>query len=159
MGTSSTTGQTFYSKDWEDVKDVTRTLNIGEGKLSQINQPLVEKYQEMVDREIDSMLSDLYWVPLKAFNQYQPDGTTKGVFPGDVRRLARFWTAGLLLRSEFQGLEPNANEGALNYIEDARRELYKMIRFNHRIQGQVMKHGIRTMLPTMAPPAYNEPDF
>ncbi len=159
MGTSSVTGQEFYSGDWEDIRSICRVLNIGEGKLAKVNQSTVEYYQEMVDREIDGMLSDLYEVPLKKFNQVQPDNTTKSLFPGEIRRLSRYWTAGLLIRSEFQQLEPNASDSAQSYIEDSRKELFRIIRFNHRLIGQRMKHPIHTMPPGMAPPAYTEPDF
>jgi len=160
MGTSSVTGQSFYSGDWSDIKQVCAVLNIGTGKLAQITQDGVEFYQEMVDREIDDLLTEVYHVPLREINQYQPDGTTKSLFPGSICRLARYWTGGLLLSNQFQGLDSNTNESAASYIEDARREVFKIIRFNHRLVGQKMKSNVsRTMPPTMQPPTMPEPDF
>lgn len=157
---SPTTGQLYYSGSWTAIQDIVRWMKMGEGKLAKITQEMVNGYQEMVDREIDSMLQEVCHVPLKAFNQVQPDGTTKSVFPGNVRRLARYWTAGLLVNGEFQQLEPNMSEAATNFIEDSRRELFKMVRFNVRIPGQVPKSNVsRTMPPTMQPPTAPEPDF
>jgi len=158
--TSVTTGEIYYSGSWEAIRDIIRWLKMGEGKLAKITMELVNSYQEMVDREIDGMLGELYHVPLKAFNQVQPDGSTQSVFPGAVRRLARYWTAGLLIHGEYQQLEPNMSEAATSYIEDSRRELFRMIRFNMRIPGQERKsHISRTMPPTMHPATMPEPDF
>jgi hypothetical protein len=159
MGISPTTGQAYYSDDWKAIKDICRVLNIGEGKLAKITQELVEFYQEMVDREIDAALEQYYYVPLKKYRQVQPDGSTKEVFPGNIVRLARYFTAGLLLTSEFQGLDPNANESATSYIDSSRRQVFEIVRFNRRLYGQDWKANLRTMLPTMKPARNPEPNF
>lgn len=157
---SPVTNQPYYSGSWTSIQDILRWMQMGEGKLAKITQEMVNRYQEMVDREIDSMLQEVCYVPLKAFNQAQPDGSTASVFPGNVRRLARYWSAGLLVHGEFQQLEPNMSEAATAYVDDSRRELFKMIRFNVRILGQVSKSNVsRTMPPTMQPPTAPEPDF
>lgn len=156
---SSTTGQPFYSGSYESIKDICRSLNIGEGKLSKVTQQMINRFQEMVDREIDAQLENLYYTPIQPYNQKMPDGTTKSVFPGNVQRLARYWTAGLLLSSEFQGNEPNAQEAATQYIEESKKMLYSMMRFQSRIFGQEMKSPLRTMPPTFQPPVPPEPNF
>lgn len=157
---SPVTGQTYYSGTWERVKDVLRVLNIGKGKMAQVTQELVNNYQEMVDREIDSILTSLYIPPIRSFKQMQPDGNTQDVFPGDVRRYARYWTAGLLLLNEFQGLSQNVTDQATTYVEDARRSIFAIIRFNHRIPGQEMRsHISKTMPPTLQPAIFPEPQF
>jgi len=160
MGTSPTTGQGFYSGDWKDVSDVCRVLNIGDGKMSQIDKGLVERYQEKIDREIDALLSTVYVTPIIAKNFVQPDGTTKSVFPGDLRQAALYWTAGLLLATEFQNLEPNASESATNYIENSRRMIFALIRPNHWMRGHERRSNISRTLPsTMQPPFYPEANF
>ena len=152
MGTSQITNEEFYSGDWVDVRNLCRVLNIGEGKLSKITQNLVEYYQEMIDREIDGSVEQYYYTPLRPYNQYMPaSGTTKKIFPGAVRSLARYWTAGALLLSEFQSLDQNTNEAAQNYVEESKRKLYELISFTRRIPGQILRHNLRTMPPTMAP--------
>jgi len=158
---SSTTGREFYSGSWEDIRDLCRVLNIGEGKLATITQQTVNKFQEMVDREIDGILEDMYWVPLIQINQYQPDGTTKLIFPGSLRRLARYWSAGLLLQVQFQGVDPNINESASAFIEDSRKEVFKLRRMTNRLPGQRFKsaHMGHTMPPTMMPPVIPEQDW
>ena len=157
---SEVTGQRFYSGTWRQVQNVLRVLNIGEGKMAKVTQEMVNEYQETVDREMDAILTTLYIPPIRAFNQVQPDGTTVEVFPGDVRRHARYWTAGLLLLNEFQGLSQNVTDQGQQYMEDARRSIYAIVRFNHRIPGQELRSFMsRTMPPTLQPAAFPEPQF
>ena len=158
--TSTTTGEEYYSGPWTNVQNVLRVLDIAEGKLAKVTMELVNFYQEMVDRDIDGMVGELYHVPLRAMNQCQPDGTTKRVFPGELRRLAIYWTAGLLLLNEFQNLSQNITDQAQGYLDDSRRQLYAAMRMNHRLWGQEWKSNIsRTMPPTMQPPDLPEANF
>ena len=159
MGNSPITSQPFYSSDYTSIVNVCKVLNIGEGKLATITKETVEFYQEMIDREIDGMLEQYYFTPLISFNQKQPDGTTKSVFPGNVRSLAIYWTAGRLLLSEFQQLEPNVQETSTNYQDVSRRELFDIIRYNRRIRGQRLKHNLKNMPPSLAPGINPEPNF
>jgi len=158
--TSPTTGEEYYSGSWKDVRNVLRVLDIGEGKLANVTMELVNYYQEMIDREIDGVLSELYHVPLRSLNQAQPDGSTKRVFPGTIRRLAVYWTAGLMLLNEFQNLAQNVTDQAQGYIEDARRELFAVMRPNQRLWGQEMKSNIsRTLPPPLQPADLPEANF
>jgi len=159
IGISPTTGYAFYSGDYINIKNICRALNIGEGKLAKITQNLVEEYQELVDRAIDAELEQYYYTPLVPYNQKQPDGNTVAIYPGNIVRLARYWTAGLLLTSEFQGLDPNANESAVGYIEDSRRQLFEIVRYNKRLYGQRQKHNLKTAPPGMFPGKNPEPNF
>jgi hypothetical protein len=157
---SVTTGEIYYSGHWTDIQDVLRVLNIGEGKMDNVNQPMVNRYQEMVDRDIDALLGEVYHTPIRAMNQVVPDGSTKRVFPGDVRRCARYWTAGLLLQNEFQQLAQNVTDQASNYVDDSKKQIYAMKRFNHRILGQERKSQIsRTVPPNFQPPTIPEQDW
>lgn len=157
---SPSTGEEFYSGTWQDVKSVLSVMDIDEGKLATLNEPVVNKYQEMVDREIDGILEELYHTPLISMRRVQPDGTTKVVFPGDLRRAARYWTAALLMLNEFQQLSQNTTEQATTYIEDSRKQIYAMKRFNHRIPGQRRKsHLSRTIPPNFQPPSIPEQDY
>jgi hypothetical protein len=157
---SPVTGQLFYSGSWAEIKEILRTLNIGDGKLAQVTQEMTNNYQEMVDREIDALLEPLYHVPLRAMNQVQPDGVTRKVFPGDIRRLAKYWVSGYMLLSQFQNLSQNVTDQAQNYIEDAKKAMYSISRWNHRIPGQERKSSLsRTMPPNMQPSSIPEPNF
>lgn len=251
---SITTGEQYYSGDWQDIQEVLRVLNIGEGIMSKITQDMVNNYQEMVDRDIDGILTDTYHVPIRAFNMVQQGGngsgtsvipgwmdsgtneisagatdvtisgrtwssvptsvivsvtkqsgafnlyatvredtiTTDGfivdlsaaadpgyslswiassptttvavltgatirVFPGDVRRAARYWVAGQLLVNEFQQLEANLTEQATQMVVDARMQVFAFSRPTHRIPGQRRKSNIsRTMPPNWQPSAFPE---
>lgn len=252
---SPTTAEQYYSGSWQDIQEILRVLNIGEGKMAQVTQPMVNNYQEMVDRDIDALLQDTYQTPIRAFNQVvqggsgvgnsslpawaysgskvinsgdsfvtitgqgwssipdsilvsvvkpaggdnlyatvreetittdgfvadlsasAPDvgyslsffvskaassqpvvsGATIRVFPGDVRRAARYWTAGQLLIAEFQQLEANITEQATQMVSDARMQVYAFSRPNHRIPGQRRKSNIsRTLPPNLQPSAFPE---
>jgi hypothetical protein len=251
---SLTTNEEYYSGTWQDIQDVLRVLNIGEGKMAQVTQSMVSRYQEMVDRDIDALLSDVYAVPIRAYNQVIQGGSGSGttsvpgwmntgsvailagessvtvsgkawisiptsivvsvvkdtgifnlyatvdnssittdgftanlsaeadagyflsyvasreastqtvvtgvtikVFPGDVRRAARYWTAGQLLINEFQQLESNITEQATQMVSDARMQVYAMSRPNHRIPGQRRKSNLsRTMPANLQPSAFPE---
>ena len=158
--TSPTTGEVFYSGSWKDVQSVLKVLNIDEGKLATLTEKTVNDYQEMIDREIDAMMEDVYHVPFRAMNQVQLDGVTRRVFPGDIRRAARYWTASFLLLNEFQQLSQNTTDQAGTYIEDAKRQLYAIKRFTHRAPGQERKsHFSHTLPPNFQPPSIPEPDF
>ena len=113
---------------------------------------MINNYQEMVDRDIDSILSSRYHTPIIAMNRKQPDGVTRRVFPGDIVAASRFWTAGLLLASEFQQLGQNKQEQAEGYIETGRRKIVNIARATHNIPGQELKGSYtRTMPPAMQP--------
>ena len=154
---SSTTGETFYSGTWQNIQDVLRILDLGEGKMSKVNQPMVNRYQEQIDRQVDAILQEVYQTPLRAMNQVQPTGLTKRVFPGDVTWAARYWTAGEIMLAEFQQLEQNMTEQATGFISEAKRTVYAMTKPDHRVPGQRRKSNIsRTMPPNLQPPSMPE---
>lgn len=152
MELSPSTGLPPYSGSFEEIKKICRSLSISDGKLARITQELVNNYQEMVDRDIDAELSNYYYTPIKPYNITMPDGITRSVFPGNIQKIARYWTAGLLLMSEFQGNEPNVQEVSEKYVEDAKESLKALCRFEQRIQGQDFKSALRTMPPNFQPP-------
>jgi hypothetical protein len=157
---SPTTGQEFYSGTWQNIQDILRVIDIGEGKMAKVTQPMVNNYQETIDRDIDAIIGELYHVPLRAMNQMQPDGITKRVFPGDIRRCARYWVAGLILLNEFQGLAQNITDQATQYVDDSKKQIFAIKRYNHRVPGQERKsHLSRTIPPNFQPAAVPEPDF
>lgn len=157
MSISDTTGEMYYSGTWKDVKSILSVLGVDEGKMAQVVQPMVEVYQEMVDRYIDDILSEVYHVPLIAMNRVQPDGKTKRVFPGALVRAARYWTGALLLQNEFQQLSQNVTEQATTYLNDAQRQIYGLRRPQARLLGQTRKSNVsRTLPPNMQPTAWPE---
>ena len=157
---SPTTGEIYYSGHWQELVEILRVLNIGEGKLAKVTEETTNHYQEMVDRDIDAILESLYQVPLRAMNQIQPDGSLKRVFPGDIRRAAKYWVCALMLLSEFQTLSQNVTDQAQAFVDDSKKEIYAIVRWNHRIPGQERKSSIsRTMPPNMQPNYIPEPNF
>lgn len=157
---SETTGEEYYSGKADDVNKLLGVVDIGEGKLDTLTGTTVNYYQEIVDREIDDILSEIYHVPLKAMNRVQPDGETRRVFPGSVRRLALYWTAGMVLLNEFQQLADNVTDQATQYIEEARRGVFALTYPNHKLPGQELKSNLsRTLPPSLQPPGLPEANF
>lgn len=146
----------YYSGTIKDVLLFCKSLNIGNGKLSKINNQMVEKYMSLVDGLIDSYLQEYYFVPVRRYNRVQIDGSVKKVFPGKIRLIALQWTAGLLLQSEFQNLQPNQNQVVLKYIEQARKQIYQITLYNARIPGLRWKaNGISHFAPPELMPSKN----
>lgn len=163
LDVSATTGEQYYSGTAADVITFLRVLNVGEGLADRITFDDVNRYQEMIDRDIDAILGGLYYVPLRSFNQIQPafDNFGKQVvvktFPGDVRRIARMWTAGQILLSEFQQLEPNSTDQATALMNDAKTEIYYLAKPTHWLAGQRRKSNIsHTIDGHFQPPALPE---
>ena len=79
---SITTGEEYYSGSWTDIQDLLRVLSIGEGRMAQITEVTTNRFQEMVDRDIDAILTDTYQTPIRSFNQVRMGGPILG--PGSV---------------------------------------------------------------------------
>lgn len=157
IGLSPTTGQQYYSGTVSDIKQILSAMDIGEGKLARFGETQVAFYQETVDRAIDEILGELYHVPLIAINQMQPNGLEVQVFPGSVKMSAMWWVAGLILKNQFQQLAQNSSDQSEQYIEKAKKDIYEIVRYNHRLYGQRRKSSIsRTMPPNMQPPMFPE---
>jgi hypothetical protein len=157
---SPTTGETYYSGTWVGVKEVLRVMNIGEGKLAKVTEEMCNHFQERVDRMVDDMLAQTYHVPILAINRVEPDGSTKRVFPGSLADAALYWSASLLLLTEFQGLSQNLTEQANSYVDRSRRQVYAVVAFNHRLRGQELRSNIsHTLPPTMQPAKLPEANF
>jgi len=159
-GISPVTGEMHYSGTINDIKKILSAMDIGEGKLARFGEEQVAFYQETVDRAIDDILGELYHVPLLYINQKQPDGTEKKIIPGSIKMAAQWWTAGLILKNQFQQLGTNTTDQSEQYITKARRDIYDIKRFTHRLYGQRRKSNIsRTLPPGMQPPSFPEANF
>ena len=143
----------YYAGTVTDVLLFCKSLNIGNGKLSKITDTMVQKYMKLINGNIDSILEETYFLPIRRYNRVNPDGTIQKVFPGKIRLLALQWTAGLLLQSEFQNLEPNQTEAVSKYIEQSRKEAYELSRLNMHIPGLRWKanHVSHFTLPEIMP--------
>lgn len=146
------TGQCYYAGSAQDVKTICQVLNLDGGRLQRVTPEKIYYYMDMAEQMIDGYLEEYYFTPIRQYNLIMPDGTTKLVFPSRLRTIARYYSAGLLLQSEFQALEPNANESVQTYLADSKKELLQMTVYNQRIPGQRWKSAVsRTMPPTMQP--------
>lgn len=146
----------YYSGTVENVLRFCKSLDLSSDKLRGVSPERVELMQRLVDDHINDTISEYYFVPLRPYNQVQPDGSVRKVFPGKIRMIALQWTAGLLLQTEFQSSEPNMNEQARLLVEEAKKETQQIVDFSTRIAGQRRKHPSPTMPPNLAPSKTNE---
>lgn len=145
------TGQCYYCGTAADVKIICQVLNLDGGRLQKVTADKIYHYMDLSEQTIDGYLDEFYFTPIRPYNQYMPNGVTKSVFPGRLRRAAQYLAAGLMLQSEFQAMEPNANEAVTNFIADSKKEIYQMTLFNVRLPGQALKSALRVCPPTMYP--------
>jgi len=147
------TNQEFYSGTADDVLVFCKSLNVDGGRLSTVKPANVKHYQQLVDGAIDGYLAETYFLPIKPYNQVDANGNPKLIFPQRLRLLAQEWVAGLMLISEFQSTEQNMNESGTKMVEEAKKEIYQMSLWNHRIPGQRYKSSVsHTMPPNVEPP-------
>ena len=150
-------GGEFYSGFESDVLLLCKSLKISDGRLAQVTPSKIRHYQRLVDNAIDGYLSEYYFTPIRKYNQVDRDGHVGKVFPGKLRLMALQWTVGLMMQAEFQNLEPNQNEQAVRFQEDAMREMQQLTLFNMRIPGQRNKSALsKTFPPNMQPPQFTE---
>lgn len=150
MAISPTTGEPFYSGDWDrHIKPLVKALSVDSGKLNTVKASVIERFQEQVDRLIDNKLEALYVVPLaqqRIFNR------TKNAFilsyPGKVQEAARYWTAGLLMKAEYQQLDSNVNDAVQNYIDYAVTIVEEIRSMTDRLQGQETRGDLSVFLPS-----------
>jgi len=146
----------YYSGSEDNILMFCKSLDISDDRLASVSPVKVERYQRIVDDAIDGYICEYYFTPLTAYNQVQPDGSIRKVFPGKIRFLAIQWTAGLILQSEFQNMEPNMHEAGVRFVEEAKKEMQQIVDFSTRIPGQRRKHPCPTMPPNLAPSKTNE---
>ena len=153
MANNPDTEQEYYSGSTDDVKVFCKSLNIDSGRLSTVQPANIKHFQLLVDGAIDGYFSESYFLPIKPYNQVDVKGEPHLIFPKRLRLLAQQWTAGLMIISEFQHQEQNMNEAGIKLVEEAKKEIYQMTLWNHRIPGQRYKSlSGRTMPPNFEPP-------
>ena len=155
MGVNPLTGQEFYSGSVEDVVKYCKSLNIDSGRLAAVKPVNVEQYQLQVDGIIDGYFSESYFLPITAYNQVDVNGNVHLVFPQRLRYLAQQMVAGLLMLSEFQHQEQNMNEMGSKMFEEAKKEIYQMTLWNHRIPGQRYKSRTSHTMPPGYEPGHD----
>jgi hypothetical protein len=155
---STLTGEEFYSGPWQGVQEVLAVLKIGNAKLDSLTAESVNSFQERADREIDGILFDLYHVPFRAKYTMTPLGAYVLSFPGDLRSAAIYYTAGLLMASEFQATQSNMNDQTNVILDKAKNMVYDLKRNTHWIPASERKSNIsRTMPPSWQPAWTNQP--
>lgn len=155
---SQFTGESFYSGTWVAVQETLAVLKIGNAKLDSLTAEIVNSFQERADREIDGILNDLYHTPFRQKYVMNPKGEYIQSFPGDLRQVALYYTAGLLMASEFQSVSSNVNEQTNVILEKAKNMVYDLKRNTHWISASERKSNVsRTMPTTWQPTFVNQP--
>lgn len=152
--TSPTTGEPYYSGEWDkNIEPLVKALKIGGGRLSTVNAAVVQRYQEQVDRLIDNQIMSLYVVPLSRMRIYNRKNNNYVLtYPGRIQEAARYWVAGLLMKSEYQQLDANTNEAVQNYIDYALTIIEQCKSMTDRLEGQRWRADVSRFLPPGAIP-------
>jgi len=154
---SPTTGENFYSGSYTNIAEVLSVLKIGNGKLDAMTKETVNSFQERADREIDGILNDLYHTPFRHKYKMNPQGEYILSFPGDLRQAAIYFTAAMLIASEFQSAVSNTNDATNAMFEKAKNMVYDLKRNTHWIAATERKsHISRTMPMTWQPASTNQ---
>lgn len=147
-------GQAYYAGSVDDVIKFCKALNIDSGRLAAVKPINVVSYMKTAEDIINGMLGENYFVPIKPYNQVDVNGVPHLVFPGRIRYLAQQMTAGLLMLNEFQHQEQNMNEAGSKMFEEAKKEIYQLTLWNHKIPGVRKKSRISSFIPpNVEPPA------
>ena len=148
------TGQAYYAGSVEDVIRFCKALNIDSGRLAAVKPVSVVSYMKTAEDIINGMFTECYFLPIKPYNQVDVNGVPHLVFPGRIRYLAQQMTAGLLMLSEFQQQEQNMNEAGAKMFEEAKKEIYLLTLWNHRIPGQRWKSRTSHFMPPNVEPGH-----
>ena len=147
------TQQEYYAGSIQEVIKYCKALNIDSGRLAAVKPINVTKYMIQAQGVINGYLSQSYFLPIKPYNQVDVNGEIHLIFPQRLRYLAQQMTAGLLMLSEFQHQEQNMNEAGMKMFEQAKKQIYQLTLWNHRIPGQRYKsRQSHTMPPNFEPP-------
>lgn len=159
MTVSPTTGEPFYSGDWDrNIKPLIKAVNVGPGKMTTVKQRDVERFQEQVDRLIDDRLQGLYVVPLARYRVYNRTSNQFVLtYPGRVQEAARYWVAGLIMKAEYQQLDSNVNEAVQNYIDYAITIMEEIRALTNRLEGQELRPDVSVFMPPGVMP-YTRPE-
>lgn len=158
MAELSSYGIPYYSGTWTNIAEVLKVLKVGDGKLDSLTKEEVNNFQERADREIDGILNDLYHTPFRSKTRITPSGDYISVFPGDLQQAAIYYTAALLMASEFQGISSNTNDQTNLTVEKAKNMVFDLKRNTHWISTTERKSNISRTMPTTWQPAYtNQP--
>lgn len=147
-------GQAYYAGSTEDVIRFCKALNIDEGRLSAVKPMNIVSYMKTAEDIINGMLGESYFLPIKPYNQVDVNGIPHLVFPGRLRYLAQQMTAGLLMLTEFQHQEQNMNEAGAKLFEEAKKEVYQLTLWNHRIPGARWRSRESHFMPPRVEPPH-----
>jgi len=143
----------YYAGTWEEVvRFVGQTLSVGSGEADILTQSTIEKFMGDIDEEIDSILSQVYYVPLRKVKV----GNTF-VYPDPIPYIAKVLTATAILATYYKDVQPNENTNIRALKEEAFFRLNKLVNANPGegntsiLRGQRLKNRSRFVSPTIVP--------
>ena len=94
-----------YAGSTSEVIRYARMLVIGLGKADTMQEPDALLYMSDADEIIDSMLSQIYSVPLNTITRTG----RPGIYPDPIPLIAKRLSAGLMIKNVYTEIEPNAS--------------------------------------------------
>ncbi|MFA5623249.1 MAG: hypothetical protein WC981_03405 [Candidatus Dojkabacteria bacterium] len=133
----------YYCGTAEDIRRYLTTVSIGSGIADTIKDDasLKDTFYE-VNQEIDSILSAMYYVPLRKVKR---SGIIK--FPDPIKQIAIRMVSGILIDAHYQASNPAVSAYGKNMKEEALLQLHGIINGDEKfggmriLDGQKMKAG------------------
>jgi len=141
----------YYAGTWEEVvRFVKQTLSIGFGELDILHPEEVEKFMSDTDEEINSLLSQIYYVPLKKVYNGK-----EWVYPDPIPHVAKVLTAVNLVQVYYKDVNLSENSALRALKEEAYFKLNALVNDissgSRRLRGQKLKARIRFASPSVIP--------
>jgi len=143
----------YYAGTWEDVKRlIGQSLSVGTGKADILTPAIIEKFMSDVDDEINSVLSQVYFVPLR---KVKVGGNY--IYPEPIPYIARVLTANSIIATYYKDISPNENIAVRQMYERAYFLLNRLVNSDpgqsnsNVLKGQRLKNRTRFVSPSIAP--------
>jgi len=143
----------YYAGTWEEVvRFIGQTLSIGSGAADILTPSVVEKFMKDIDEEINSILGQVYYVPLRKIKV-----GNDWVYPDPIPYIAKVLTASAILATYYKDVQPNENTNIRAMKEEAYFRLNRLVNANPGesgtsiLKGQRLKNRSRFISPTIAP--------
>ena len=147
-----------YAGTWEDIARYMTTVSIGTGEADTIKispeANELEDYLTEVDNEINSILSEVYYIPLRKIKR----GSTEE-YPRPIKQIAIRMVVGILIDAFYQAAQPAYSQYGRAMKEEALNQVEGLVNGDlqyggiRRLEGQKTKAGRNHFVSTGIKPA------
>jgi len=141
----------YYAGTWEEVvRFLGQTITVGTGQADMLTSDVVTKFMADVDEEINSILGQVYYVPLRKVKVEEQD-----VYPDPIPYIAKVLTTSNIISVYYKDISPNESAAVKSLREEAYFRLNALVNDigagSRRLRGQKQKARVRFVSPTVVP--------